>query len=177
MHPRVSHCIPCRLTAPPAPAPAPAEARVIYGAVCCKTDWARHRLWQQSKWRERHSKQRRRQRGERVAVSRWGEVGQMICNALILRIITQIEIVEWQSKNLLLFFLSLSFLFGIVIAFSALIAALANETLNNRWGNNNNKLNSSCNLKLQLARRLQVCPVHTHILWHVIVIDKQINVS
>lgn len=26
--------------------------------------------------------------------SRWGEVGQMICNALILRIITQIEIVE-----------------------------------------------------------------------------------
>lgn len=32
--------------------------------------------------------------GEGGAVSRWGEVGQMICNALILRIITQIEIVE-----------------------------------------------------------------------------------
>lgn len=101
MHPRVSHCIPCRLAAPlpSAPAPATAEARVIYGAVCCKTDWARHRLWQQSKWRASRDVGRE---GGRGSGSRWGEVGQMICNALILRIITQIEIVEWQSKRLLL---------------------------------------------------------------------------
>lgn len=98
MHPRVSHCIPCRLAGPlpSAPAPATAEARVIYGAVCCKTDWARHRLWQQSKWRASRDVGRERGRGKGQ------RVGQMICNALILRIITQIEIVEWQSKRLLL---------------------------------------------------------------------------